>query len=296
MKVGVFGIGAIGSLLVKYLNQNKENRYFYFSKSKKDTVTINYQGSQDRFPIKLCTQLSLNLDWLIICLKEYHVAEALPSIRTLISSTTQLAIFQNGIDLASPYTTYTKASSILETLIDCPVQRIETDQYVQLKNPQLILPQSSLAEDFAHLFSGTEIDITLSTKFLERQWIKLIESASLGSLQAYTGQSCSIFKQTEYLNEYSALIAEGIQVAKSEGIALESDLKEKLIRKLLAYPAHKGSSMLSDKMSGNKIELEAKTGAILKIATKNKIEVPRTQRIYTLLVNNQASSMEQNWG
>ena len=283
--VGIYGIGAIGSLLIKYLTQNKENRYHFFSKSRKDGVTIYHKSSSDYFPIQLSSQLSHNLDWLIVCLKEYQIEAAIPRIRTLISPITKLVLFQNGINLSSPYLTYIKASSILETIIDCPVQRIKPDTYTQLKKPKIILPQSTLAKEFARLFSDGEIAFTLTDKFIEKQWTKLIESASLGSLQAYTGQPCSIFKQTEYLNEFISLVEEGILVAQSEGIELEVNLKEKLIQKLKAYPNSKGSSMLSDKLAGNRLELDAKTGAIIKTALKNKVETPRTQRIYNLLLN-----------
>jgi len=45
--VGVFGIGAIGALLTKYIIADKINKYFFFNRSQKDEIKIIFYGKED---------------------------------------------------------------------------------------------------------------------------------------------------------------------------------------------------------------------------------------------------------
>jgi 2-dehydropantoate 2-reductase len=283
--IGILGIGAIGSLLTKYLISNQTNNYFYYNRSNRDKVRIEFQGRYDDIPIKIATQHSQKLDWLIVCLKEYHFQNAIPTLNELIGLNTKVAIFQNGINLANRYNQFSNPSNLLETIIDCPIQRIKANELKQLKIPHIILPDNENAEEFIKLFKEPVIEFTKSNNFNELQWIKLIESSSIGSIQAITEMPCSVFQNSEKLNEFQMLVSEGIEVAKSEGIKINQGLNRQLLTKLKNYPRSKGSSMLSDKLLGNELELNAKIGVIVKIAERNKINVPTSKRVYNSLVN-----------
>ena len=74
--IGIFGLGAIGSLLTKYVTRNKENNYLFFNRSAKDVVKIKYQKKIDEIPITLAGQFQGKLDWIFICLKEYQHTDA----------------------------------------------------------------------------------------------------------------------------------------------------------------------------------------------------------------------------
>jgi len=282
--VGVFGIGAIGALLTKYIIADKINKYFFFNRSQKDEINIIFNGKEDTVKINLSPIENHNLDWLIVCLKEYHVKGALSDLAVLINENTKVAVFQNGINLSSAYRAATRVEYILESIIDCPIQRIDTNQLLQIRKPIITLPKNRIAQEFIELFESTEINFKTTQKFVEAQWTKLIESSAIGSIQSYTEKTCIIFKENKFLKEYKALVNEGIGVAKSAGIKVEADLSQQLLKKLQNYPEIKGSSMLADKLAGNKLELDAKIGAIVKMADKNGIDIPTTRRIYDLLI------------
>ena len=188
--------------------------------------------------------------------------------------------------MSDRYQNLTSPNNILETIIDCPIQRTKTGTLIQLKSPKIILPKHPTANEFIQLFDNSPIEFETSEKFKEAQWIKLIESSSIGSIQCITVQPCSTFDHPERLQEFIELVEEGIAVAHSEGIHLSSDLNSQLLTKLKSYPKSKGSSMLTDKLNGKELELGAKIGVILNIAKRNNIDVPTTQKIYYSLVNN----------
>ena len=281
--VGIYGLGAIGSLVTKYLNSNTKNKYYYFNRSEKNEIKISFKDEMSSIQVELSSAENQNLDWLIICLKEYHIKSTLPNISKLINDKTKVAIFQNGINLSSPYLRLTKRANILETIIDCSVQSNGPSQYLQLRKPVVTLRDNPLAKEFIKLFKNKEIEFNKTFNFLEEQWVKLIESSSIGAIQSYTGQTCVIFKQEKYIEEYKALVNEGIQVASSEGVLVNPFLTEQLLAKLKAYPDSKGSSMLEDKLAGRELELDAKIGAIVSIAKKNSVDIPNTKRLYKIL-------------
>jgi len=281
--VGIFGLGAIGSLLTKYLKNNKTNQCFFFNRSVKTEINIKFKGRVDSFNVKLSPIENHQLDWLIICLKEYHIRHAIPNITKLVNDNTKVVLFQNGINLSSAYKELSKESKLLETIIDCPIQKIKPNQFSQFKKPKITLPDIPLAKDFIKLFKNKDLEFKTTRSFIESQWVKLIESSAMGSIQSYTRKPCIIFKEDKYLQEYVELVKEGIQVAKSNGVDINSDLTNQLLIKLKGYPENKGSSMLMDKLAGNQLELNAKIGAIIKIGERNGIDIPVTKRIRDLL-------------
>lgn len=282
--IGILGIGAIGSLLTKYLIRNRANRYFYYNRSKKNRILIEFEGKRDDISIEVINHQVQNLDWLIVCIKEYHFQDAIPILNKLIGQQTKVAIFQNGINLTDRYKQFSNPSKLLETIIDCPVQRIYPNEYKQIGIPKITLPDNLISDEFIKLFIEPPIVFTKSDRFDELQWIKLIESSSIGSIQSISGMPCSVFQNEEKLNEFKQLVREGIEVAKSEGIKLNENLASQLLTKLKSYPLTKGSSMLSDKLCGNQLELDAKIGVIVKTAKRNNISVPESNRIYNSLV------------
>ena len=152
IKIAIFGLGAIGSLLSKYLLQKKENQVSFFNRSPKTSIQFSFQGKIDTFPITLSPSKEADFDWVIVCLKTYHLAEAKRSIRLLVSAKTKLAIFRNGLNLADDFLDLTKSENILETIIDAPTQPQPDGAYLQLRIPKITLPNQSISQNFKVLF------------------------------------------------------------------------------------------------------------------------------------------------
>ena len=284
-RIGIFGIGAIGSILAKYLSRNLESELYFFNRTKLKSTKVTYGQKNDEIKLNLSSKLNGDINWLLICIKEHQIEEAKKDIIELIRKQTKIVIFQNGINISKPYTELTNENQILETIIDCPTERIDTGNFKQIKNPRIILPKSDTASEFINIFNTDEVKFEQIQDFKKLQWIKLIESSSIGSIQSITDKPCSIFQEEKYLNDYKLLIKEGIKVAESESIELSKEISNELLLKLRRYPFSKGSSMLTDKLNGKTLELNAKIGAIVNTARRNNINVPNSIRYYESLLN-----------
>jgi len=107
---------------------------------------------------------------------------------------------------------------------------------------------------------------------------------------ALSGETVWIFKDKGIINLYKRIVEEGMLVARQEGAKIEADFVEDLLKKIKTYPATKGSSMLTDRLNGNPIEIDAKNGIISKLGRKHKIktEINDIISIFLKYTNKQA--------
>jgi len=284
MNIAIFGLGAIGTILTKYLISNQDNQLYFFNRSQKSKIQILFDKQLETIPVVLNKASDQQFDWVIVCLKTYHLAEAKIAIQKLIGSQTKIAVFRNGLYLENDFLEITDRQNILATIIDCPVQKTGEGIFLQLRKPQITLPDLSLSKVFQQLFTDPEIVFHTTEKFEKAQWEKLIESSALGALQVLEGQPCIIFKDPKILKTCRQLMSEAITVAQAVGINIPAEFEEELLQKIKKYPILKGSSMLGDHLAGRPLELDAKIGSIVKIGMENGVSIPVTKNIYQRLL------------
>ncbi len=295
MKIGVFGMGAIGHVITHSLGHHEADLLF-FNRSLKDEFRLKFGKIIIENPIEAITiPRPINgFEWLIVCLKEYHYEKAIPWLQKLVSAKTKVVVIRNGLDLKGPLLPYLNPSQILETIIDAPTQMNSDGVYELLRSPKLLLPDNSLATEFQNLINQDFLSVRLVEDFKTKQWEKLIESASLGALLALSGETCWIFEDEKVVALYGQLIEEAIQVAQKDGALIVSNFKTQLIEKAKKYPPEKGSSMLTDRLSGRQIEIDAKSGVISRLGKRYQISIPLHDLGSVLLGKvNKAASMER---
>ena len=228
------------------------------------------------------------LDWLIICLKEYHIEVAIQSIVKLLHSEIRIAVIRNGLDIKSPYVDYLDEENILECIIDCPTQINPNGGYLQYRVPKILTASNTTLKEFKTLFQHSKIEIDAATDFHTEKWKKVIESSSLGGLLTVMSDTCKVFKDTKALELYQKIVEEGINVGIADGANIPSDFNEILISKLLKYPETKGCSMLTDRINGRPIEWKAKNGVISRIGKQKGIRTELNDFLCVLLsrINN----------
>jgi len=273
LKIGVFGIGAIGTVISLAIRD--QFSIFYFNRSNRSNLALAYKDELTKKNIRL-TPISNHekLDWLLICIKEYHFSDALSNLSKLVNSDTKVAVIRNGMNLKTPLLKLTISSMILECMIDAPTQPTNNGAFQLLSFPNITVLKSDLATEFSTLFDLEKIEIKQTEDFKSAQWKKLIESSSLGAILCTTGKTSVIFRNPYYLKLYKLLVQESINVAQADGANIQDSYLEILLKKLETYGDQKGSSMLTDRIAGKPIEINAKNGAIVTIAKKLGIETP----------------------
>ena len=285
LKIGVFGIGAIGNAIAYELQKNVLNELYYFNRSSRTAIKLITEEDKIEIPISIHTiedQMPI-LDWLIICIKEHQFEEASDKLSTLITSKTKVVVIRNGLNLKEPLLSFTDESKIVECSIDCPTQPVQNGFYQQLRKPILTLQQSGIANEFESLFDKENIKINQEKDFKTESWKKLCESASLGAILCLSGETCWVFEDRKVKELYINVMKEAIAVARVDGAKIEDDFIAQMTTKLNAYPATKGSSMLTDRSNGNVIEIGAKNGIISRLGAMHNIATPLNDLITVIL-------------
>lgn len=284
--VGVFGIGAIGSAISVQLQSAKERiELLYYNRSPKSSIGLLDGKTEFDIPIHLTNleKSDAELDWLLVCIKENHYPEALNSLSNLVSPKTMVAVIRNGLKHKEPFLPFTDASRILECTIDCPTQPITDGYYESLRKPVITAPESELASQFGQLLHNSDTEVRQVSDFKSESWKKVCESSALGAILCLTGETCWIFEDEKLVTLYTDLLQEGIAAARADGAHIKPDFKDKMIAKLLSYPKTKGSSMLTDRLNGNPVELGAKNGVISDIGKELGVDTPLNDLVVTLL-------------
>ena len=275
VNIGIFWVGAIGSVIASILDQNKNAELFYYNRSEKDIIRILFEENTLQLPITLQNKGShISLDYLIICLKEHQLIDADHWLSTIIHPNTKVIIIRNGLLLKKPILAYTIDTNILECIINCPTQLTINGAYHQFQKPILTISKSTLSDQFASLFNPSLIQIDLIDDYKTASWKKLIESASLGAILCKHAKTCSIFQDINIQQTYKTLLDEGISVAKANGAIIAPDFASNSFQKIMQYPPNKGSSMLTDRLNNRIIELNAKNGMIEKLGEVYDIDTP----------------------
>ena len=282
----MFGIGAIGSVIAFELQKSQDSDDLsFYNRSPKSNIQLLTEGTPHTLPITLeIPPYKGMVDWLVVCMKEHQYNEALEGLSNLIGSQTKIAVVRNGLRLKEPLLKFTEEANVLECSIDCPVQPEGNGFYKVIRSPVISVPEGDLANQFAELFEKTT-EIKKMKDFKSESWKKLCESSALGSILCLSGKTCSIFEDEKLRNLYSQLLREGILVARADGAQIEEDFETEMMSKLLSYPKTKGSSMLTDRKSGNPIELGAKNKAITAIGKQYEIDTPLNDAIVSILEN-----------
>lgn len=285
--IGLLGVGAIGTLIAYHLQLNNYNTLSYFSRTNKEYLKLQLENISVHIPIVIQTAITtpIVLNWLLICLKEHQYLEAQPWFSQLIQPKTKIVVIRNGLNLKDPLLTYCRSEDILECMIDCSVEPIENGYYKSTTTPKFTVPKNKLASSFQKLFESSQVDFHIVRDFKSENWKKLIESSSLGAILCLYNSTCEIFKCEINRHLYRLLINESVEVAKADGAIIESEFEGNMLRKLIAYPSSKGSSMLTDLRQGRFLELGAKNGIISKLGKQYDIATPINDWVIQILTS-----------
>jgi 2-dehydropantoate 2-reductase len=115
-------------------------------------------------------------------------------------------------------------------------------------------------------------------------WEKLIYLAAFASVSAITRMPMGAIRETPALRErLFAAIEEAENVAIGEGIPLLAGRRDRIARHVDLASSETRASMLFDLLSGNRLELDAVVGTLIRRAHAQRMSVPILETLYALL-------------
>lgn len=275
--IAIIGPGAIGSVCAAHLFHTGIDIQLC-ARSPVNEIVVNTPSGTLKAspPVRLQAGQASPVDWVLLTTKAHQTQSTAHWFQTLCNDHTRIAILQNGVEHAERVQSLAPNHPLLPVVIECPSSRKDDGSVQQRKAGILIVEDSDLGLDFQALFEGTDLTVELTTDFTTAAWRKLCLNVA-GAIPAFLLKPTGVVHQADIAATMHGLIVECIQVAQAEGAQLSLSLADQIIDDLKAVPKDSGNSMLSDRLAGKTLEVDARNGAVVRIAEKHGLAAPLNQ-------------------
>lgn len=298
MKIAVFGTGGVGGYFGGLLAQG--NHDVAFIARGEHLTAIRERGLQVKSPhgnFRLEGVKATDdpgeigpVDYLIVAVKRYQLDEAIAQMKPLVEARTVILPLLNGIDaheillssLGSAFVVGGLCS--VSSLIEGPGVIRQVSQLRRIVAGELDRHPGRRFAPLLDAWRECGVDAIHSSNIYIDIWTKFLFIASFGGVSSLAGANIG---EILSVPQTRALLINAMReieaLAHAEGVALPKDVVGRALQLLESFEPATTSSMQRDVASGRPFELEAFSGAIVRLAEEHHQPAPVHQAIYALL-------------
>ena len=299
MRVGIFGTGAIGSLLAFKLARTG-NKPFIYSRGE-SLLAIQERGiivhSQESIHILTPIEYSIldseqTLDIAIICCKQNSVSELVMIAEKQLASDGFVIAIQNGLGHLNRIASVVGKGRVIGACLTHGSNRIgpveirlggEGKIVIGPLDSEKFSVRSGLYEKMIEMLDKAKLSPEPVADILPSIWEKLLLNLAINPISAICGVRNGILLSSPLNELATSVMREGAVVAEYEGINIDFEKLEDSLNRVLQATAENRCSMLQDVMHGVPTEVDWICGAIVEKAEAHGIPVPRTQTLWDLV-------------
>jgi 2-dehydropantoate 2-reductase len=230
-------------------------------------------------------------DVVLVAVKSWQTAEAAQALRPAVGPETSVLSLQNGATAAEEIGAVLGMAPMLGGVCRIMAYISEPGKITHAGiEPAVVLGEldgrrSERAQAVFAAFEGCQgVKATLSDDIRRDIWTKFLFIASVSGIGAVTRAPADRFlavPETRRLLE--AALREVEALARARGIALADDVVAKNLAFVEGLPAGATASMQRDVMEGRPSELEAQSGAIVRMGRDSGVPTPAHEFLYAAL-------------
>ena len=273
--IAVVGPGAIGGMLAAWLCQNEENDVLVCARTPLRRIEVETpEGILEAVPeVLLEPKDATEVDWVLVCVKTYQVAESSSWLERLVGEHTRVAVVQNGVEHVENLSPYVPVERILPVMIACPVERLSPEKILQRAAGRMVVPVSEIGEAFQGLFQKALIKVTQDADFKTEAWRKLCLNAA-GAVMALTDVPARVSTHPDGDALIRSLARECFEVARAEGAVLDESVVDWVSERYRAHDPDSVHSLHADMRAGRPMEIQARNGIIVERGKRHGIPTP----------------------
>lgn len=223
----------------------------------------------------------------ILAVKDPALDDVLAELANALAPGASVLPLLNGLPRAAALAQRLPGARLFEACVYVASSRVEPG-VIEQQSPfcrivlQGAFAQAGAAEAALRAFlAGGGLTCTVSTSIAEEMWTKYLFVCPMAGVT-------SLHQRTfgEVLNDPAtrglliASMAEIVDLARACGVPLGPDAIERALATATAFPPAARTSMQRDFAEGRPTELEAFSGAVLRLAPRHGLEVPAHRAIY----------------
>lgn len=227
-------------------------------------------------------------DLIFFTVKSYDTDEAINQIRPAVTEATQILTLQNGIENFPKLVDAYGSDRVIQGFCKIGAGVPEPGVVVHKAFGSITIGEQDGAvtgriKDVESLLKRAEVPVSISNEIKREVWLKFSWNCILNMVTATANVTVDkIFEHEEGEQLCYQLYHEIMLIAEKEGVELKPEDGEKIInssKKLTGFE----TSTYQDRQKGKKMEYEAFTGAIVRLADKHGLDVPHNETLYALL-------------
>ncbi len=233
------------------------------------------------------------MDVVIVAVKAYDNASALPLIAPMIGPETTILPLQNGVDSASALAARFGEAPVvggvtyIATALSAPgvIEQTGTHRRIVFGEVFGALPRmTDRIRRIGEALTGADIQVEAVEDGRVPIWEKFI---FLVSLAGFTGASRlpigPIWADSAIRERFLESCREIERLARAEGVPVAGDIVDRISSYVAGIPASMRSSLLIDLSQGKRIEVEQLQGSVVRRAAAAGVPVPITSTLYAVL-------------
>ncbi len=282
--LAIVGPGAIGGVMAAWLEHTGRHRVQLCARRPLGPLTVETpHGELVARPEVLTDPAAARaVDWVLVCTKAYDAAGAAAWLRGLAAGGAPVAILQNGVEHRERFAAYLPEDQLVPVMVDCPAERTEPTKIRQRGTAKLVVADDARGREFAGLFAGTPVEVTLTADFKSVVWRKLCVN-SAGVINALLQQPTAVWHDEKIGELVRAMVHECMAVGRAEGAVFEAGLAETILAAGRAAPRDSVNSIQADRAAGRPMEIDARNGVIVRLGRKHGIATPYNEMAVALL-------------
>lgn len=298
LRIGIFGIGAIGGLFSARLAGYMPTLFASESTSKalhdglilhETDGAISYLDP-DSFIIG---DENCQVDIAIICGKSADTTSLANLCNTVLVSDGIAFSIQNGLGHAETLAQIlgwdrVLAGSTIHAAIRKDINEIQWTGVGEISIGSLDSSSPNVDDlkviELMNILDGAGLNLRWENEMKIKLWKKLLLNVAINPIAAIAGiENGEILLKEELWEQSIAVIDEAIMVARIEGIEISNHEMHALLAEVLQQTASNRCSMLQDIMAGKVTEMPSLCGEVVRIAEKHGIPTPLNNQLLTLV-------------
>ena len=233
------------------------------------------------------------VDVVVVAVKTYDNATALPMLMPMIGPNTVVLTLQNGVDSVDEIAAVVGDRHVLggttyvATALEAPGVIVQTGVHRSIIFGEVFDDRAAISprvQSIAAVLAAADIQVSPVADARVPIWDKFVY---LVAFSGFTGASRlaigHIWKFPHVQEMFYAASREIAAIAKAEGVAISPNRFESLREYMDNIPHSTRSSLLIDLEHGKRIEVEALQGAAVRRAKKHDVAVPIVSTLYAVL-------------
>lgn len=296
-RIAILGIGGVGGFLgaklaAKYSSSDDVEVIFIargenqkaIEKSGLKLITPNVEEISHPHLVSNDPEEIGKVDYLICCVKSYHLEEALTALEPCIANDTVILPLLNGVDSRARIEKLFPENEVWDGCVYIMARLSEPGVVTELGNIHQYHFGSSNGsaqklKKLEQIFSDAEIDTFLSRNIEQTIWDKFLLISTIASLTSALDLTIQeVFADEMHSKTLSELMNELIAVGESKDIKFSEGILDKTLNILKSTPVGGTSSMHSDFRRGGDTEYVSLTEFVVKQGKLHNVPTPNYEK------------------